>query len=166
MSNSKFFKGSIIITDPSYFISNDEDWKKCNYGDELTVLGFTDYLFLEFPDDPQVVKNMSTNEKIGGLCQDSGCLVVVYKQELEKYNPDYKKSIGSDENYTMVKDFEGEISSMIVPYGKDDFDTIISGKGSINFKSCYEDDQKDTMFDEAFQSKVASILAKIINKTV
>ena len=43
-----------------------------------------------FPDDPQIVINDKTNDIIGGICQDSGVIVVVYKNELESYNPDYE----------------------------------------------------------------------------
>ena len=41
-------------------------------------------------DDPQIVINDKTNDIIGGICQDSGVIVVVYKNELESYNPDYE----------------------------------------------------------------------------
>ena len=56
----KKFKGSIVIGDPSYFIKNEDDWERCEYGSNLAVLGFTDYLYLDFPDDPQIVINSDT----------------------------------------------------------------------------------------------------------
>ena len=62
----------------------------CKYGEQLSNLGFSEYLFIEFPDDPQIVINDKTNDIIGGICQDSGVIVVVYKNELESYNPDYE----------------------------------------------------------------------------
>ena len=34
----KFFKGSIVIGDPGYFIKSDEDWEKCKFGKELSAL--------------------------------------------------------------------------------------------------------------------------------
>ena len=67
----KKFKGSIVIGDPSYFIKNEDDWERCEYGSNLAVLGFTDYLYLDFPDDPQIVINSDTGEVLGGICQDS-----------------------------------------------------------------------------------------------
>lgn len=34
------FKGDIIITDPCYIIKKDsEDWRKCDYGDNMAALG-------------------------------------------------------------------------------------------------------------------------------
>ena len=45
----KRFKGSIVIGDPSYFIKTEDDWERCEYGSNLAVLGFTDYLYLDFP---------------------------------------------------------------------------------------------------------------------
>ena len=39
------FKGDIIITDPCYIIKKDsEDWRKCDYGDNMEVLGFSNYI--------------------------------------------------------------------------------------------------------------------------
>lgn len=37
------FKGSIIITDPCY-VAKDDDWEKCDYGDSMHILGFTDII--------------------------------------------------------------------------------------------------------------------------
>ena len=78
----KKFKGSIVIGDPSYFIKNEDDWERCEYGSNLAVLGFTDYLYLGFPDDPQIVINSDTGEVLGGFCQDSCTVAVVYKSRL------------------------------------------------------------------------------------
>lgn len=86
----KRFKGSIVIGDPSYFIKCEDDWERCEYGSNLAVLGFTDYLYLDFPDDPQIVINSDTGEVLGGFCQDSCTVAVVYKSELEKYNPAFR----------------------------------------------------------------------------
>ena len=39
------FKGTIIITDPCYIIKdNTDDWDKCDYGENLEALGFTNYI--------------------------------------------------------------------------------------------------------------------------
>lgn len=40
------FKGDIIITDPCYIISKSKqgDWKRCDYGDDMKVLGLTAYI--------------------------------------------------------------------------------------------------------------------------
>ena len=139
----KRFKGSIVIGDPSYFIKSDDDYQRCEYGKKLSVLGFSDYLYLEFPDDPQIVINTDTGKVLGGICQDSCSVAVVYKSELEKHNPNYEEAFGDKSNRTVIEDFDGEIACEIVPaetdYGSDT-DTVITGTGNINFRSCYEED--------------------------
>lgn len=68
---------------------------------------------------------------------------MVYKNELESYNPDYERSFFREENRTVIDDFEGEIEYNTVPVvtdGYKDTDTVISGHGNISFKSCYQDD--------------------------
>jgi hypothetical protein len=139
----KRFKGSIVIGDPSYFIKSDDDYQRCEYGKKLSVLGFSDYLYLEFPDDPQIVINTDTGKVLGGICQDSCSVAVVYKSELEKHNPNYEEAFGDKSNRTVIEDFDGEIDCEIVPaetdYGSDT-DTVITGTGNINFRSCYEED--------------------------
>lgn len=120
MGKKQHFKGSIVIGDPSYLV-------------------------IEFPDDPQVVINEKTREILGGICQDSGIISVVYKNELESYNPDYENSFFSKNNRTIINDFEGEIEYRTVPFeinGYSDTDTIITGNGNITFKSCYEEELK------------------------
>ena len=43
------FKGDIIITDPCYIIKKDsEDWRKCDYGDNMAALGLTNYISESF----------------------------------------------------------------------------------------------------------------------
>lgn len=36
-------KDNVIITDPCYVVK-DEDWVKCEYGERLDKLGFTNYI--------------------------------------------------------------------------------------------------------------------------
>lgn len=39
------FKGTIVITDPCYLMKdNTEDWEKSGYGQDLSVIGLTDYI--------------------------------------------------------------------------------------------------------------------------
>lgn len=145
MNTKQHFKGSIVIGDPSYFINTDEDWELCEYGKRLDKIGFSDYLFIEFPDDPQVVINEKTHEILGGICQDSGVVAVVYKNELESYNSGYEKAFFSKKNRTIIENYDGDIEYKTVPVvvnGYKDTDTIISGNGNITFRSCYEEDSE------------------------
>ena len=137
------FNGSIVIGDPSFFIKNEDDWKACKYGECMNNIGFSDFMTIRFPDDPQVVIDKKDGSIIGGICQDSGYIVVVYLEELKKYNPDYEKALFTKENRTIIQDYDGEVSSErveVIIDGYKDFDTVISGTGNICFQSCYEDD--------------------------
>ena len=139
MENSKNFKGSIVIGDPSYFANSEDDWQKCEYGEAMDKLGFTDYMFIEFPDDPPKVRIKKTGEICGGICQDSGVVVVVYKHELEKYNRDYEKGFFSKDNRAIIEDFEGVVSVTEESIGEYT-DTVIKGTGNLEFESFYEED--------------------------
>ena len=115
MGTRHYFKGSIVIGDPLYFVKSDEDWKTSEYGQHLSKLGFTGYMIMDFPVDPQIAVNDKTKAIIGGICQDSGIIAVVYKNELESYNPDFEMSFFSKENRTVIDDFDGEIEYKTVP---------------------------------------------------
>ena len=95
MDTRHYFKGCIVIGDPLYFVKSDEDWKTSEYGQHLSKLGFTGYMVMDFPVDPQIAVNKKTKDIIGGICQDSGIIAVVYKNELESYNPDYERSFSA-----------------------------------------------------------------------
>lgn len=142
MKTNQFFKGSIVIGDPCYFVNSEEDWQKCELGKQMDRLGFTDFLYVEYPDDPQIVVD-NDNKIIGGICQDSCAIVVVYLNELEKYNPNYSEAFFSDKNRTIIENYEGEVGFKTVPVnvdGEDDEDTVIFGNGNVAFHSCYEED--------------------------
>ena len=91
----------------------------------------TDFMFIEFPDDPPKVRNKKTG--------DSGVVVVVYKHELEKYNPDYEKGFFSKDNRAIIEDFEGVVSVTEESIGEYT-DTVIKGTGNLEFESFYEED--------------------------
>ena len=143
MDARHYFKGSIVIGDPLFFVKSDEDWEISEYGQHLSKLGFTAYMVIDFPVDPQIAVNEKNKDIIGGICQDSGIIAVVYKNELELYNPDYERSFLGKENRTVIDDFDGEIeykTVFVIADGYEDTDTVISGHGNISFRSCYEDD--------------------------
>lgn len=139
------FKGSIVIGDPCYFVK-EEDWELCEFGDRMDKIGFSNYMTIRFPDDPQVVIDEKNGNLFGGICQDSGYIVVVYLDELKEYNADYEKAFWDERNRAIIHDFDGELSSEkveVVIDGYKDFDTIISGSGNICFRSFYEEDLAD-----------------------
>ncbi|MCR5127891.1 MAG: hypothetical protein K6B69_07290 [Lachnospiraceae bacterium] len=145
MEKEKSFNGSIVIADPCYFVGSEEDWQKCDYGKRMDLLGFSDFLLIEFPDDIQVVIDSDTKEVLGGLCQDSCQLVVIYKDELKKYRNDYEKAFWTPENRAIIDDFIGKVGYRVEEVAVDDEiyeDTIVYGDGNRNFRSYDRHDER------------------------
>ena len=131
------FKGSIVIGDPGYFVK-EEDWEKCEYGDHMDKIGFSDFMIIRFPEDLQTVLEEGTEQVFGGICQDSGFITVVYLDELKSYNPDYEKGFYSTANRAIIQDFDGKITTEIEEIdidGEKDTCIIVKGTGNINFRS-------------------------------
>lgn len=135
------FNGDIVIGDPCNIVVSDEDWNLCQFGERMDKLGFTDYLYIEFPEESPVVVD-EYNNRLGSFCTDSCAIVVVYLDELEKYNPDYENGFYNEENRTIIKSFNGYVGYRTEPVIDDDEDedTVIFGEGNINFRTVYEED--------------------------
>ena len=104
----------------------------------MDLLGFTDFLLIEFPDDNQLVIDSDTNEVLGEICQDSCQLVVVYKDELSKYRNDYEEAFRYQENRAIIDDFNGKVGYRIEEVTIEDEtyeDTIVYGDGNRRFRS-------------------------------
>ncbi len=145
MENGKYFNGSIVIADPCYFMKSDEDWQKCEWGKRMDVLGFSDFLLIEFPEDCQLVFDCDTKELLGGVCSDSCQLVVVYKNELQQYRDDYEQSFYAEENRAIIDDFNGKVGYRVENVKVDDEvyeDIIIYGEGTRRFRSYNSEDVK------------------------
>lgn len=150
MEKEKNFNRSIVIADPSYFVRSEEDWQKCEWGKRMDLLGFSDFLLIEFSDDIQLVIDSDTKEVLGGLCQDSGQLVVIYKDELFKYRNDYEKAFIVQENRAIIEDFIGKVGYRIEEVTIDDEtyeDTIVYGNGNRNFRSYDREDAEKGKID-------------------
>lgn len=133
-----FFKGDLYITDPGY-ISKEDDWMD-EYGFDIDNFSincpeFSDYLIedtgegdgewsvYELPDAESLgvsrIYNMiDTGEYkiknypvLGEFAADAGMSCVVYKNEVNAYNPDWKKDFKATGLYTEIDDFEGEVFS-------------------------------------------------------
>ncbi len=131
--NKKSFKGTIIIGDPCEMVKSEEDWQLSKYGKKLNKLGFKKYLFIEFEEECPVVID-SSNNKLGSFCTDSALIVVTLLDELLQYNPQFDQHIEYPENWTVIENFEGIVSS----FEKDDC-KFIQGKGNINFITNYSE---------------------------
>lgn len=135
-------------------ISLYDDWKKCNYGYDMKVLGLHNYISEsticgDWSCTTYLIKNqkrtpkdiiseinndnyINSNElmKLGEFCADSGLVGVFLLEEVLNYNPKFSQFIKNRSKcVTVIPDFEGDIQYYV--------DTIesahIIGEGSINF---------------------------------
>ena len=156
--NSIKFNEDILITDPCYFIK-DEDWDKFIGIDneshkELEKLGikgilsptlYGDWSCTVFKVDKPVskqklkaiahVRSEIVGYEIGKFCADAGYVAVVSLNDVYNYNPKFFKDFFMKYwTSTVIKNFEGEISlHRICNIGFDNL--IIKGTGNTNFYS-------------------------------
>lgn len=124
------FKGDIIIIDPSSAVKSEDDWQLCKFGEDMSKLGFKQYLYIDMGDEyGNKVLDTDSGQVIGKFCTDSCALVVLDFDELMKYNPDFSDHIDWPNSNTIIRQFDGTITlEEEEPYS-------IVGKGNINFKS-------------------------------
>ena len=114
------FDGDILITDPCYFIRQDEvevnDWEWSDYGYDLYELGFSIYLVHDnlYGDWDCVVRNSDTDDLMGRFCADAGLVCCGYLDEVLKYNPQFKEKL-EKKNFlgTVIRNFRGKIQFKI-----------------------------------------------------
>lgn len=84
------FDGDIIITDPCYITKND-DWSKCDYGEHMEALGLHNYICRDtmYGDWSCTTFNSDTDEKLGEFCADAGMVAVFDLAEVLAYNPEF-----------------------------------------------------------------------------
>lgn len=133
------FKGDIIITNPCYIIrKNSNDWDKCNFGDNIKVLGIKHYLCSNtlYGDWSYTTFNSDTKESLGKFCADAGMIAVFLLDEVLAYNPNFNWYISAPWTTTLVKDFNGDIKIEVVHSDQWANDEIrVIGKGNINFET-------------------------------
>ena len=131
--NCKSFDGTIIIGDPCGMTKND-DWRKSDCGARFDLLGFKNYLYIQYEEFAPTVLD-DKNNVLGRFCTDSGIVTVALLDELKAYNPDFNEHLTHPENWTVIKNFKGTVEAW-KRFGK----YFIKGKGNINFKAVYETD--------------------------
>ena len=136
-----YFKGDIIITDPMYIVKSEEDWHRCEYGENLEALKISTYITSgngdEFASD---VISLDTPERLGEFGSDSCMVSVMLLSEVRGYNFDFDKDLGKH-CYTIVKDFEGEVK--LFELEEDDGTgqrLYFMGRGNINFRTDFFDE--------------------------
>lgn len=141
-------KDDIIITDPCYVVK-DEDWDKCEYGDRLDKLGFTNYISeptiygdwacttfaMPISDLKDVLSNPDLIRRkeystLGEFCADAGMVCVTTMSEAVKYDSEFPKWIKEHPwCVTVVPNFEGVVDY----YVDENAEAHIYGIGNINF---------------------------------
>ena len=121
-----------------------DDWEKCNYGDNMEVLGITHYICRNtiYGDLSCTAYNLDTNEVLGHFCADSGLVAVFDLEEVLEYNPNFNKWIEEHSRcVTKIPNFTGEVSIEVVDISNqessngdfEDKEVRVIGKGNINF---------------------------------
>lgn len=137
-----FENEDIIITDPCYIINNDndDDWEKCEYGDNMEVLGINNYKVRDtiYGDWSCTTFNSDTKEPIGEFCADAGLVGVFSLKEVLKYNPKFDYHTNRKWTTTLIKNFTGDVWFEVEPYVSDGYESgevHVVGKGNINFET-------------------------------
>jgi hypothetical protein len=134
------FKGDVIITDPCYIMRDKEfgykdtnDWERCNYGENMEVLGITNYLCERtgYGDWSCTVFQRKPKKELGNFCADAGMVCVCLLKDVLKYNPNFDYHIKRKWTTAWIKKFDGDIEI------QREYDGIaqVVGKGNINFYS-------------------------------
>lgn len=109
---------------------NINDWEKCEYGEEMEVLGINTYLSDRtiYGDWSCTTFNYDTKKKIGNFCADAGMVAVFLLDEVLRYNPDFNYHTERPWTTTLIRDFHGTVE-----LHRDGEDVTVIGKGNINF---------------------------------
>ena len=121
------FDGDIILIDPCSVVKSNSDWHACEFGADMSALGFTDFVYADSGSDSRIrVIATDRRETLGTVCTDSCVFVVILYNELMRYRPDFSDHIRYPENSVIIRGFSGE-----VVYEENCF----TGKGNVNFRS-------------------------------
>lgn len=137
---------TIIITDPCYIVKED-DWERCDYGDNMKVLGIKNYLSSStiYGDWSCTTFNADTKEAIGEFCADAGLVGVFLLDEVIEYNPEFAEWIAKHPwCVTVIKNFTGDVDIILeeIQVANEEEDSglpetyeevRVIGKGSLNF---------------------------------
>ena len=131
-----YFKGDIVITDPMYIVKSEEDWHRCEYGENLEALKIFTYITSgngdEFASD---VISLDAPERFGEFASDSCMVSVMLLSEVRQYNFDFDKDLGQY-CYTVIKDFDGEVQLFEMEECDDNGQRVyFMGKGNKNFRT-------------------------------
>lgn len=136
-----FENEDIIITDPCYVIKkNTDDWKKCEYGDNMEALGIKNYKVRNtiYGDWSCTTFNTDTKEPIGIFCADAGLVGVFSLKEILEYNPDFNYHVERKWTTTLIENFTGDVWFKIDTHEGSKYNNKsvhVIGNGNINFRT-------------------------------
>lgn len=120
--------------------TNPDDWDICNYGDNMELLGFKNYLTQSTIYGPWSCTVYNINKlgkpvnKIGNFTSDSGMVGVFTLSEINQYNSAYNSYATEKWSNTVIHDFDGIVT--IINVGSSnvkDCDIRIIGCGNVSF---------------------------------
>ena len=121
------FDGDIIIIDPCSVVKSNSDWHNCEFGANMSALGFTDFVYADAGSDSRIrIIDTDRRETIGTVCTDSCVFAVLLFDEVMRYNPGFSEYIRYPENSVIIRSFSGGIV-----FEENSF----TGTGNVNFRS-------------------------------
>lgn len=131
-----YFIGDIIITDPMYIVKSEEDWHRCEYGENLKALKMSTYITSGNGDElASDVISLDTPKRLGKFGSDSCMVSVMLLSEVRQYNFDFDKELDKH-CYTIIKDFDGEVQLFEMEEYDDNGQRVyFIGKGNKNFRT-------------------------------
>ena len=118
------------------------DWERCGCGEDMSVLGFKNYLTSQtyYGDWGCTTFEKESKKILGQFCADAGMVGVFLLEEILKYNPKFDLHLFPNHAATVLKNFDGEVvfekESEIVEYNGrkyEDIELHVVGHGNINF---------------------------------
>lgn len=128
----EFKNQDIVITDPCYIVDSDTDWKACNYGSSMEVLGFKQCITSPtiYGDWSCQTIEVSSNKDIGSFTADAGMVGVFSLDEVLHYNSNFTQFMQTSPwCVTVIKNFTGDVKILKNTNGS----VYVSGIGSTNF---------------------------------
>jgi hypothetical protein len=148
MTTVSFTNQDIIFIDPCYFVKDNEVWEEyCEDFSEnksLDKLGISNGILMAISDVyKDILVNTDTGDVIGEICSDSYLLGCFQLDEVLKHNPDFESELETCP-LTIIRNFTGTVTFSKAKEMVDGHKyTIVTvkGKGSVNFRSEFSEDE-------------------------
>lgn len=109
-----FLSGDVLITDPCYFVKEEDDDKVNFYDSSLEAIGIPhSYCHDTIYGDWSCTVIDQDEKDIGNFCADAGAVVVALWDEVKKYNPAFNYPQTRPWTACIIKDFEGTVKFSI-----------------------------------------------------